>query len=263
MHHASAHRCYNHAPPKHPAGFSLVELGVVLVIIGLLLGSVLAGKTLIEQAEIRRVISELQEIRGGSYTFELQYDAQPGDLDNATSYWPPTNSDGSSTGYNTEDGDNDGEVEQTNEAGINESIVAWQHMAYAQILEGRFSGVLGVNGQPYIPGVNVPESRRKGALYRFFYVTTYNQEGNAIEISSLLPDNSDAGGAALSPQESAVIDEKLDDGIANAGFMMALDAVELNPDPQNPTPTCLVNAVALDFAYNAADTSKRCRLRFY
>lgn len=68
-------------------GFTLIELSIVLVIIGLLVGGVLAGQTLIAAAQVRKEISKLNSISTAINTFRVKYDALPGDMANATTYF--------------------------------------------------------------------------------------------------------------------------------------------------------------------------------
>jgi prepilin-type N-terminal cleavage/methylation domain-containing protein len=63
---------------KISKGFTLVELAIVLVIIGLLVGGVLAGQELIKQAKINKVVSEIDEIVLARETFHLKYRVYPG-----------------------------------------------------------------------------------------------------------------------------------------------------------------------------------------
>ena len=61
------------------AGFTLVEIAIVLVIIGLLLGGVLKGQELIENAKIKNVINDLKGISAAYYSYQDRYKAIPGD----------------------------------------------------------------------------------------------------------------------------------------------------------------------------------------
>ncbi|MBN9993879.1 prepilin-type N-terminal cleavage/methylation domain-containing protein, partial [Listeria monocytogenes] len=72
--------------PAKP-GFSLIELSIVLVILGLLTGGILAGQSLIRAAELRSVGEEYQKNRTAVATFRDKYFAIPGDMTNATSFW--------------------------------------------------------------------------------------------------------------------------------------------------------------------------------
>lgn len=67
-------------------GFTLVELSIVLVIIGLLIGGILVGEDLIQASKIRAQISQIESIRTGALTFKLKFGALPGDLPNASSF---------------------------------------------------------------------------------------------------------------------------------------------------------------------------------
>jgi prepilin-type N-terminal cleavage/methylation domain-containing protein len=67
--------------------FSLVELSIVLVILGLLVGGVLSGQSLIHAAELRAVTTEYQKYMTAVRSFKDKYFASPGDMNNATSLW--------------------------------------------------------------------------------------------------------------------------------------------------------------------------------
>ena len=81
-------------------GFTLIEIAIVLVIIGLLLGGVLKGEELIRAARVRNLINEQQNIKAAFYGFQDRYRALPGDYGSAanniscgaTTCVPPTRS---------------------------------------------------------------------------------------------------------------------------------------------------------------------------
>ncbi len=60
-------------------GFTLVEIAIVLVIIGLLLGAVFKGQTLIERAKFKTTLSKMEELTASIYTFLDKYNQYPGD----------------------------------------------------------------------------------------------------------------------------------------------------------------------------------------
>lgn len=72
-------------------GFTLVEIAVVLVIIGLLLGGVLKGQELITQAKIRNVAKDFDGLTAAIYSYQDRYRGLPGDDGGAKTRWSLTN----------------------------------------------------------------------------------------------------------------------------------------------------------------------------
>ncbi len=64
------------------SAFSLMELSIVLIIIGLLVAGVTGGKSLIDSARQRAFINELNNYKQAIYTFRVAKDRLPGDLNN-------------------------------------------------------------------------------------------------------------------------------------------------------------------------------------
>ena len=64
---------------KDQAGFTLVEIAIVMVIIGLLIGGVLKGQAMIENAKVKRVVKQADEMRAAVMTFYDKYGVYPGD----------------------------------------------------------------------------------------------------------------------------------------------------------------------------------------
>src|SRR4051812_42973611 len=91
---------------KHHFGFTLIELSIVLVIVGLLVGGVLTGNDLINAAKIRATVSQQEKFDAAVNTFRGKYDCVPGDCKNATKF-----------GFAT-DGNGDGQVSVTRESTI-------------------------------------------------------------------------------------------------------------------------------------------------
>ena len=71
-------------------GFTLVEIAIVLVIIGLLLGGILKGQEMITQAKIKNVIADMSGVSAAMYGYQDRYKALPGDDKNANSRWAST-----------------------------------------------------------------------------------------------------------------------------------------------------------------------------
>ncbi len=64
---------------QQQAGFTLVEIAIVLVIIGLLLGGILKGQEMINNGKIKSVIGDMKAVSIAFYTYQDRYRAIPGD----------------------------------------------------------------------------------------------------------------------------------------------------------------------------------------
>src|SRR5262245_17672776 len=107
-------------------GFTLIEMDIVLVIIGLLLGGELKGQELITGARVRNLISQQDGIKAAFFGFQDRYRALPGDHAAAS-----TNIAGV-----TITGDGNGRIEAPNAAGTHEESLVWNHLTAARCLHG-------------------------------------------------------------------------------------------------------------------------------
>src|SRR2546427_900294 len=69
------------------AGFTLVEIAIVLVIVGLLLGGVLKGQEMITQAKIKNIVNDFNGVTVAVTSYQDRYRTLPGDDQNATTRW--------------------------------------------------------------------------------------------------------------------------------------------------------------------------------
>lgn len=125
---------------KGQAGFTLVEIAIVLVIIGLLLGGVLKGQELIEQSKIKRTVNDFNSITAAIYTYQDRYNALPGDDPNAAARWTTLGT----AAYAASNGNGGSTYAPATLAnvlagGANESGNAWQHLRAAGLVNGDLS----------------------------------------------------------------------------------------------------------------------------
>ncbi len=250
-------------------GFSLVELSIVLVILGLLTGGILAGQSLIRAAELRAVSTEFQRYMAASQTFRDKYMAIPGDFRDAPRFWGDDNAqcpDPAITNGTpgTCGGDNDGWIERGTGASVTGEVFRfWQHLALAGLIEGTYSGNAGTTDSYHaIRGSNIPSSRfSEGTWYVYAGNYTFNnnanifngRHGDFFQFGGVITGGTDNALKILTPEETWNIDTKLDDGKPGQGMVIARHWDEC---------TDAATAAAFDANYLVSDKTKQCVIMF-
>lgn len=259
-------------------GFSLVELSIVLVILGLLTGGILAGQSLIRASEIRAASSEYARYLAAIHTFRDKYFATPGDMSGATKFWGAADSgDGigtdchgvNSTTTATCNGDGSGQANSNaptaTGCGVNangERFRFWQHLANAGLIEGSYSGRTDSAASDWVltASKNVPTSRLGGAVWTVegignipaghanYFERSYNTE--ALDIRT------PAGTYPITPEEAWNIDTKMDDGKAGTGSVFTIK------NSGTWAPNCSTTDVAVTAEYNVSNSTAKCLLFF-
>ncbi len=175
-------------------GFTLIEIAIVLVIIGLLLGGVLKGQELITGARVRNLISQQDGIKAAYFGFLDRFRALPGDYSQAN-----TNIANVAAGAN---GNNNGRIETIAGGGtIDEHIAAWDHLSKAGFINGSYTYAAG-------PETNASAPTNPYARYlRIVYDATYS----AVATPPAVRHNLKTGNQIPSDL-MAEVDRKIDDG---------------------------------------------------
>jgi prepilin-type N-terminal cleavage/methylation domain-containing protein len=129
---------------KKQSGFTLIEIAIVLVIIGLLLGGILKGQELITQGRIRNVSNDFQSVTAAINLYQDRYRALPGDDPGALARW-------TATGSTTTNGNGDGLIDGDYNAATadTESRLFWQHLRLAGLVGGQTTtGAIGTANPP-------------------------------------------------------------------------------------------------------------------
>jgi prepilin-type N-terminal cleavage/methylation domain-containing protein len=191
---------------KRQAGFSLIEIAIVLVIIGLLLGGVLKGQEMIDNSKIKNLRNTLEGVIASVYAYQDRYQAHPGDDPRATRWSGATAGNGNGNlGSNTEAFD----------AGViaaGERRYFWQHLRHSGLLKGdptdtqapvhAFGGKLGA--------ITGDASSPLGLL------------GTLVLCADMVP---------LKAAEA--LDAQLDDATPNGGVLRAMATTAANTNPGN------------------------------
>jgi len=119
---------------RKQTGFTLIEIAIVLVIIGLLLGGVLKGQELITSARVRNIVSQQDGVKAAYFGFLDRFRAVPGDYDQA--FTNIANMTATCTGGN---GNGNGRIEGPTAPASIEYILVWEHLSKAGFINGSYS----------------------------------------------------------------------------------------------------------------------------
>jgi prepilin-type N-terminal cleavage/methylation domain-containing protein len=241
-------------------GFTLIELSIVLVIIGLIVGGVLVGQDLIEAAALRATVSQLEKYNAAVNTFRVKYGYLPGDIpdpaatdtgllprgtifvNGAPFGWP--------SGAGLAQGDGNSVLQSSHndvqiDSGLlgQETTMFWVDLTYANgmninLIEGSFNPPF-VGNNPWVPQeistANLPRYLPPAKIGRNNYVWAYsgswsgNDNRNYFVISGLDDGSGNATynngvpntNMGLTVNEAYDIDQKLDDGFPQSGSIIA------------------------------------------
>jgi len=200
---------------KSQRGFTLVELSIVLIIIGLLVGGILKGQELVRNAQSKSLIAQLDAFRAASNGFVDKYGQYPGDFSRASALLA-VKPDGVSPQI---DGNGNGRVNGL--GNDDESLEYWQHLAAADLISG-------INGVAPVPGVGIPVGRIPGSAWNAVNARTTGAElcldcslvGNYWRLGA--PNEAALTTQGLiAPNESYLLDIKIDDGSPISGMIQA------------------------------------------
>jgi prepilin-type N-terminal cleavage/methylation domain-containing protein len=222
--------------------FTLVELAIVIVIIGLLVGGVLAGQELIKQAKMRTLMRDIEGYKTSMLTFKAKYNCLPGDCKNAYTFFADHN-----CGTNTI-------ISSSNITGCNgngdsvftyaEGQIAWNHLGSAKMVKGTYSPgyKAEITAGNDVPFINVKDSVGASVIYAqgdphstnscgYQYCTDVNPENihaymigkNVFAVGSVRTDPFGqrffARGAFFTALEALEFDTKFDDGLPIRGVV--------------------------------------------
>lgn len=115
------------------SGFTLVEIAIVLVIIGLLLGGILKGQELINSAKVKNLAQDFKNVELYIYGYQDRYKALPGDDPRVA-----TNVSGATLATTPAGSQGNGSIDGAWNSAVNtdESVLFWQHVRLANFAAG-------------------------------------------------------------------------------------------------------------------------------
>jgi prepilin-type N-terminal cleavage/methylation domain-containing protein len=247
--------------PSVEQGFTLVELAIVLVIIGFIIGGLLTGQSLIQAASVRSVIKQLEQFNLGINAFKCKYNSLPGDYTGSTV-----------DGIAVTPGDGNHYISDTNNAVTTERLSGeilnfWAHLTSENFIDGSYLGgtfpTTMTTSRLVFDSGYLPKSKlARNATWIFFSLPS----GNYFQLS---PISSNATRdiitteTALTPTEAYSIDSKLDDGLAASGPVTAWGANAAGGFTAAPASTLSATGCAnTGGVYNQSLNAPLCSLRF-
>jgi prepilin-type N-terminal cleavage/methylation domain-containing protein len=218
----------NNIKIKNNKGFSLIELSIVLIIIGLLVAGITGGASLIKSAELRSIMTEARSYKIAISTYYASQDALPGDDDNSN--------------IGTTVGNSNRKIEANINISpyTNESVEAWHDMSDDKVgilelsLSNPPSGA-GDETQPLTANM-LASSKVKGGGWTIDYSTEPFSGGSRISALNknglILTAPTEAEGGVTETTPTAIltglqvyqIDKKMDNSDLQTGSVIAMDA---------------------------------------
>lgn len=238
------------------SGFTLIEISIVLVIIGLIVGGILTGQNLIDTAAQRAQISQIEKYNTAVRTFQGKYGYLPGDIPNPAAsnfgfqprgqYQGTGNGDGIIAGSNCNVSTcNDGNME-----GAGETVMLWVDLSTAGLIDGGFNtatpytttgtDVTGAAVGNYLPQAKIGNGNYIYVWSGGTYTSQWNYNGINYFGISLVPTIASSssfgrvasGAPGLTVNQAYNIDQKTDDGFPQSGSVIAVYLYGANGDPK-------------------------------
>lgn len=206
-------------------GFTLIELSIVLVIIGLIVGGVLVGRDLVKAAQIRKQVSQISNLNTAVTTFKVKYNGLPGDITPAQAQMFGM----VARAGTTDRGDGNGRLTVDSGHLSNENSMFWNDLSVAKLIAGDYS--LDIDGNVEIPAGSVdlylPKGEMNGSHLIVFYIPPGNgfgDIGGPVTFALANIASADSNGAydasdVVTPLQAYAIDSKMDDGKPTTGVV--------------------------------------------
>ncbi len=206
-------------------GFTLVELAIVMVIIGLLIGGILKGQELIANARISATVTQIKGLDAALNTFQDKYNVLPGEVTTPANRLPGCAAAPCNTAPTTVNGRFDNLVTA---APAGEGVVAFAQLNASDLISGVDStAAAGVTFGGQLPAIRagggmwLASTNAAGAAPGGFDAAAVGRANTNYAVLNGTPAAIAAGTGGYTPTAAAQIDRKVDDGLPNAGIMLS------------------------------------------
>ena len=239
------------------AGFSLLEISIVLAITALLAGAIVGMQSYTRSTALITSVEEARYYVDAFDQFQTLYGAAPGDMSTASSNWTSASN-----------GDGNGLIRAVSNNNA-ELFYAFNHLYYAQLITGYYSGAAGSGGSSHaIIGQNIPSSAVDNVGYLFnhpndaagvvaagdsvYFEGTYSHV--LILAGMITGDTSTPSRVYMTTKEAYELDAKYDDGNPGQGWVLTPEMSTLA--------NCATSDTPASAAYNVTYNEKACYFIF-
>jgi prepilin-type N-terminal cleavage/methylation domain-containing protein len=232
-----------HKQQRLQKGFTLIEIAIVLVIIGLLLGGVLKGQELIIAAKVRNLAAELDGIKVAYLGFQDRFRVLPGDMATAAA-------NASIPGTPATPGCTGGVACGNGRIDADEVFLVWQHLSRSGFITGSYTGTIADT----VPTAANNPTNPFGGYLQMINDTIYD---DAAEPAQAIALNVKTGGL-IPPGVAAEVDRKIDDGAPLTGVFRSAGNVARTTTLVGGVTVAACDTAAAPVQWNAAAELKNC-----
>ncbi|MCE3233610.1 MAG: prepilin-type N-terminal cleavage/methylation protein [Rickettsiaceae bacterium] len=221
-----------------------MEVSVVVLIIGLISATVMKSASLLRQARINKIVVDARKYQASIMAFKEKYNTYPGDLSNASSYWP-----------SAQDGNGNKKIDFT-KTSVNtyENVHLWKHLKLSGFLDSGIA-TASPSGASGVLGVDIPKASIDTAGYWNQHLDAASKSTYKVLNSFGIPKitmivakpgtTANVGASTnltllptgfLTAAEAYNMDNKYDDGLPKSGDLM------FAPDNSAAANTCFMDA---------------------
>lgn len=236
---------------KNQNGFTLVEISIVMIIIGLLIGGTFGGMKLIENMQVNKTVQDLKSIESATLTFRDTYGRLPGDMPNTAARLPNCTVAPCATGGNGNRSIGAADLAWAAITTADENFTFWHHLQAADLLS---------LGMKNVADTAFGEGQPEAAIGGGFRVSDANFDVGCSRFARTMLIVADLADSALAHPRNVSctalvsMDRKMDDGMPYNGKMIVgwgcpISSAVCSPIPEFGNPSGLNGMAVYDVRF--------------